>query len=148
MRYRLLTENLNEIRDRGIIAKWATEDGDTVIKSQNNRLPKVVIFPSENVSNSYVSKRLNAGVKQQERLEQAKRQDELRTLLNCYRKDLKQNKWATEYKEALADDLGVTTGKIDLMLLKPTSTQKPDEIDDNMLAKIRDLQGYYDEGKK
>lgn len=148
VRYRLLTENLNEIRDRGIIAKWATEDGDTVIKSQNNRLPKVVIFPSENVSNSYVSKRLNAGVKQQERLEQAKRQDELRTLLNCYRKDLKQNKWATEYKEALADDLGVTTGKIDLMLLKPTSTQKPDEIDDNMLAKIRDLQGYYDEGKK
>lgn len=144
VRYRLLTENLNEIRDRGIIAKWATEDGDTVIRSQNNRLPKVVIFPSENVSNSYVSKRLNAGAKQQERLEQAKRQDELRTLLNCYRKDLKQNKWATEYKEALAEDLGTTTGKIDLMLLKPTKTQKPDEISDEMLAKIRELLSDYE----
>lgn len=143
-RYKLLTESLNEIKAQGIIEKWATEDGDTVIRSQNNKLPKVVIFPSENVSNSYVSKRLNAGAKQQERLEQAKRQDELRTLLGYYRKDLKQNKWATEYKQALAEDLGTTTGKIDLMLLKPSKTQKPDEIGDEMLAKIRELLSNYE----
>ena len=99
----------------------------------------MIIYPSENVSGSYVSKRLNAGAKQQELVEQNKRQDELRTLLGLYRKDLKVNKWATEYKEALAEDLGTTTGKIDLMLLKPTKTQKPDEIDDEMLAKIREL---------
>lgn len=145
-RYKLLTESLDEIKTQGIIAKWVTEDGDTVIRSQNNKLPKVIIYPSENVSGSYVSKRLNAGAKQQEQVEQAKRQDELRTLLGCYRKDLKQNKWATEYKEALAEDLGTTTGKIDLMLLKPTKTQKPDEIDDEMLAKIRELLSDY-EGK-
>ena len=144
VRYRLLTENLNEITTKGIIAKWVTEDGDKVIKSQNNKLPKVVIFPSENVSGSYVSKRLNAGAKQQEQVEQAKRQDELRTLLGYYRKDLKVNKWATEYKEALAEDLGTTTGKIDLMLLKPSKTQKPDEIDDEMLAKIRELLSDYE----
>ena len=145
-RYKLLTESLDEIKNQGIIAKWVTEDGDTVIRSQNNKLPKVIIYPSENVSGSYVSKRLNAGAKQQEQVEQSKRQDELRTLLGCYRKDLKQNKWATEYKEALAEDLGTTTGKIDLMLLKPTKTQKPDEITDEMLAKIRELLSDY-EGK-
>ena len=143
-RYKLLTENLNEIKAQGIIEKWATEDGDTVIRSQNNKLPKVVIFPSQNVSGSYVSKRLNAGAKQQEQVEQAKRQDELRTLLGYYRKDLKQNKWATEYKEALAEDLGTTTGKIDLMLLKPSKNQKPDEISDEMLAKIRELLSDYE----
>lgn len=143
-RYKLLTENLNEIKAQGIIEKWATEDGDTVIRSQNNKLPKVVIFPSQNVSGSYVSKRLNAGAKQQEQVEQAKRQDELRTLLGYYRKDLKQNKWATEYKEALAEDLGTTTGKIDLMLLKPSKNQKPDEISDEMLGKIRELLSDYE----
>lgn len=144
VRYRLLTENLNEITTKGIIAKWRTEDGDTTIRSQNNKLPKVIIFPSENVSGSYVSKRLNAGAKQQDQVEQAKRQDELRTLLGYYRKDLKTNKWATEYKKTLAEDLGTTTSKIDLMLLKPSKTQKPDEIDDEMLAKIRELLSDYE----
>ena len=68
-------------------------------------------------------------------------------MLNCYRKDLKQNKWATEYKQALAEDLDTTTGKIDLMLLKPTKTQKPDEISDEMLAKIRELLSDYEVDK-
>ena len=143
-RYKLLTESLNELVTRGIIGKWHTVDGDLSIRSQNNVLPKVVIFPSQNVSDSYISKRLNAGVKQQERVEQAKRQDELRTLLGDYRKDLKANKWATEYKAMLAEDLRTTVGKIDLMLLKPSKTQKPDKITDEMLTKIRELSKYYE----
>ena len=143
-RYKLLTEALTELVKQGIIAKWHTVEGDAIIRSQKGKVSKVVIIPSENVSKSYVSKRLNAGAKQQEQVEQAKRQDELRTLLGFYRKDLKVNKWATEYKETLAEDLETTAGKIDLMLLKPTKTQKPDEIDDEILAKIRELLSDYE----
>lgn len=145
VRYKYLTEALNELVTQGIIGKWHTIDGGTIIRSQNNKVPKVIITPSENVSKSYVSKRLNAGAKQQEQIEQAKRQDELRNLLDHYRKDLRQNKWATEYKEALAEDLETTAGKIDLMLLKPSKTQKPDEIDDEILAKIRELLNGYED---
>lgn len=143
-RYKLLTEILNDINTNDITGKWVTENGDTVIKSQNNKVPKVVIYPSQNVSGSYISKRLDAGEKQARTQEQAKRQAELQKLLDTYRKDLKNNKHATEYKEALAEDLGTTTGKIDLMLLKPSKTQKPDKISDEMLAKIRELQSDYE----
>lgn len=144
-RYTILTDSLNQIKEGGIIEKWATDDGSKVIRSKNNKLPKITIYPSKNVSESYISPKLNASLKQSRRQETAQRQAELKKLLSLYRKDFGVKKDTTAYKEALAEDLKTTVGKIDLMLLKPTKVQQPDEIDDDMLESIRELLSGYEQ---
>lgn len=141
-RRKVLTNMLNEITASCSIDKWTTENGDQLIQVRRGKLSsKIWLYPSKYVSSGYVTKRLNTANKQSYRAEQANRQMELKKLDANYRNDFKNSKDATEYRDYLAEDLGITIQELNLMLLKPTKTTgaKPADINDDMLAKIREL---------
>lgn len=138
-----LPDSLNELEQKGIIGKWYTQYGDQDIRSRGGKLPKISIYPSENVRDSYISPSLDKSQKQAHRQEQTRRRLELEKLDANYRNDFKDSKDATEYRSYLAEDLGTTLQELSLMLLKPTKGIKPVDISDDMLAKIRELAKDY-----
>jgi hypothetical protein len=142
-RYRYLTDNLNELEALGII-KWQAGNGGKQVKATDKSSQKVIIWPSKNTSGSHITRALNASNKQAEQAEQKARQDELKKLVSIYRNDLKAASDATDYKEYLANDLGIAEQEIDLMLFKGTKTSKPQPITDSILKRIRGLVSDYE----
>lgn len=131
-RYRYLTDSLNELERLGII-KWQAGDGTQVVKASIKASHKVTIWPSKNTSDSHITKKLHASTKQAEADEQKARQQELKALMQQYRKEL-----GSEYKDYLADDLGVSTQELDMMLFKGSGTQTGQIITDGVLKKIKE----------
>jgi len=138
-RYNLLTKALNELEQFKIINKWHTGNNDKNIQARDKQSLKITIYPSKNVSESHISKRLNVGQRQAEKAEQQARQDELKALVALNRKDLKEAKDGVNHNKYLAEDLGITEQQLDLMLVKPSKTIKPEPISDEMIKKIREL---------
>lgn len=137
-------EALDEIKDKGDIV------ADYEVVEEKGYKYYVVLVPSEFIRNAYKDKTLNEIIESQYKDEQKRRRADLKRLVEFYRKDFKDKKDATEYLDALADDLGLKDRtELGYYLLEPNKRKKitPKEIDDELYKIVRELLTYYDDEK-
>lgn len=107
----------------------------------------VLLYPSEYVRNAYKDKEVNASLETLHKNEQKLRRDDLKKLIKLVRKDLRAKKDSTEYLDAVAEDIGLSS-RLELgeYLVEPNRRKKqyPKDIDDEIYAEIKDLIDYYE----
>ncbi len=121
-RYKTLTKALNLLVDQKIIEKWETKNGNQRITTRIKDSESILIYPTNKIINSYITKEQSKAQRKAEKIQQTARVKTLTKVAKGYTK-----------LDTLAKNLNISRAELDEMLTGQMI------INDDILDKINSL---------
>lgn len=116
-----LQKKLDQLEERGIIAKWECKNGAHKIRGCDRESQTIIVYPTENIQHSYITKGQSRALKISKKLENKNRIKALKKFINGY----------TSLK-VCASDLDITEPELSEYLAgtKPIPDELMDKLND------------------